>query len=143
MNRWQTENIHSMSPKTEAVEDFIAYKDNFMTKMVWTQECRSWYKNNSVSGKVTAIWPGSSLHYLEALAEPRYEDWNIKYKGNRFVFLGNGYSQTESDDTADWAYYVRNSDDSPLIGRSKWRKMITKSGTLPGGSRLPQDCIIS
>ncbi|KAF8226820.1 FAD/NAD(P)-binding domain-containing protein [Tricholoma matsutake] len=127
-NRWQTENIHSFSPKMEAVEDFIAHKDQFMKNTVWEQDCRSWYKNNS-SGKVDALWPGSSLHYMEAISEVRYDDWNIAYSGNRFAFLGNGFSQTESDDTADWAYYIRTHDDSPYLSRGKQMKIVNKSGT--------------
>ncbi|KAF9485455.1 FAD/NAD(P)-binding domain-containing protein [Pholiota conissans] len=130
MNRWQTENIHSFSPKAEAVEDFIAFRDEYMKKTVWSGGCRSWYKNNTVSGKVIALWPGSTMHHLEALAEPRYEDWNFKYVGNRFAFLGNGFSQAESDKTADHAYYIRNGDDGPLISRVKQIKVTSKSGTV-------------
>ena len=130
MDRWQTENIHSFSPKQEAVQDFIEHKDAFMQNTVWEHECRSWYKSNSISGKVTALWPGSTLHYLEMIAEPRYEDWSFKYSGNRFAYLGNGYSQTETDSTADWSYYIRNEDDSPYLSRGKQRKIVSKSGTV-------------
>ena len=130
MNRWQTENIKSFSPKHAAVDDFIEFKDKFMEPTVWNEDCRSWYKNNSVTGKVTALWPGSTLHYLEALAEPRYEDWDFTYTGNRFAYFGNGFSQAESDRTADWAYYIRNEDDGPYLSRSKQIKLLSKSGTV-------------
>ncbi|KAF8226831.1 FAD/NAD(P)-binding domain-containing protein [Tricholoma matsutake] len=130
-NRWQTENIHSFSPKMEAVEDFIAHKDQFMKNTVWEQDCRSWYKNRR-TGKVEALWPGSALHYMEAISEVRYDDWNIAYSGNRFAFLGNGFSQTESDDTADWAYYIRSYDDSPYLSRGKQMKVVNRSGTVNG-----------
>lgn len=130
IDRWQTENIHSFSPKMEAVEDFIAHKDQFMKGTVWDHECRSWYKKNSASGKVSALWPGSTLHYMEAIAQTRYDDWNFKYSGNRFAFLGNGYSQTEVDQTADWAYYIRNRDDSPYVSRGRDLKMKNLSGTV-------------
>ncbi|KAF4611042.1 hypothetical protein D9613_007088 [Agrocybe pediades] len=130
IDRWQTENIHSFVPKKEAVDDFIAHTDNFMKNTVWQDECRSWYKKNSVSDRVTALWPGSTMHYLEALDQPRYDDWEIKYNGNRFSFLGNGFSQVEVDDTADWAYYIRNEDDGPYMSRGKRRKIYSKSGTV-------------
>uniref|UniRef100_A0A8H7Y6L6 Uncharacterized protein n=1 Tax=Psilocybe cubensis TaxID=181762 RepID=A0A8H7Y6L6_PSICU len=129
MDRWQTESIHSFSPKAEAVDEFLAHKDAFMKGTVWQQECRSWYKSNSITGKVTALWPGSSLHYLEAMKEPRYEDWDIKYSGNRFSFLGNGYSQTEVDPTADRGWYLRNEDDGEYLSRGKRRKVFSKAGT--------------
>ncbi|KAH9479348.1 FAD-binding monooxygenase moxY [Psilocybe cubensis] len=130
IDRWQTENIHSFAPKLEAVEDFVDYKDEFMKSTVWHQECRSWYKADSATGKVTALWPGSSMHFQEAIAEPRYDDWDIKYTGNRFAFLGNGYSRTETDTTADWSYYIKNEDDSPYLSRGKRRKVYSKSGTV-------------
>lgn len=130
MNRWQTENIQSFSPKDTAVDEFIEFKDKFMEHTVWNEDCRSWYKTNSVSGKVTALWPGSTLHYLEALAEPRYEDWDFTYTGNRYAYLGNGFSQAESDRTADWAYYIRNEDNGPYLSRSKQIKILSKSGTV-------------
>lgn len=130
INRYQTENIHSISPKKEAITEFMEHKDKYMKRTIWESDCRSWYKNGSITGKVTALWPGSSLHYLEALLQPRYEDWNFTYIGNRFSFLGNGFSQTEIDHTADWAYYLRNEDDSPLLGRAKERRVYSRSGTI-------------
>jgi hypothetical protein len=47
-------------------------------------------------------------------------------------YLGNGYSQTELDQTADWAYYIREQDDGEWLSRSKRRKDLTKSGTVRG-----------
>lgn len=41
-DRWQTENIHSFTPKMEAVEDFLAHTDSFMKKTIWQEDCRSW-----------------------------------------------------------------------------------------------------
>lgn len=30
-------------------------------------------------GRITAIWPGSGLHFQEVVREPRWEDYNIRY----------------------------------------------------------------
>lgn len=128
IDRWQTENWQTFSPKMEAVDDFIAHKDQFMKGTVWEESCRSWYKNNSASGKVSALWPGSTLHYMEAMKDVRFEDWNIKYEGNRFAWLGNGYSQCELDTHADTGFYIRNEDDGPYLSRAKARKVLTKHG---------------
>ncbi|KAF9449468.1 FAD/NAD(P)-binding domain-containing protein [Macrolepiota fuliginosa MF-IS2] len=139
INRFQTENIHSLSPKLEAVQDFMEHKDAFMKRTVWELECRSWYKSNSISGKVTALWTGSTLHYLEMMAEPRYEDWNFTYiGGNRFSYMGNGYSLTESDNTADWSYYLRDVDDSPFLGRAKHWRAVSRSGTVERDASGPR-----
>lgn len=84
-DRWQTENIHSFVPKEDAVRDFNMHIDQFMQKTVWKESCRSWYKNNSVSGRISALWPGSTLHYLEALKEPRFDDWEVSLIFVRFL----------------------------------------------------------
>ncbi|KAF2404127.1 FAD/NAD(P)-binding domain-containing protein [Trichodelitschia bisporula] len=130
LDRYQTNNIKSFSPKPEAVADFIAHKDWFMQRTVWHDPCRSWYKAAGPEGKITALWPGSTLHYMEALEEVRLDDWVIQYDGNRFAWLGNGYSQTELDETCDWGYYVREYDDGEPLSRGVRRKVLTKSGTV-------------
>ncbi|KAF2841023.1 FAD/NAD(P)-binding domain-containing protein [Patellaria atrata CBS 101060] len=129
IDRYQTHNITTFAPRQDAIKDFIAHKDWFMRKTVWADPCRSWYKLRP-DGPVTALWPGSTLHYIEALMEVRLEDWEVKYAGNRFAWLGNGYSQTELDDTADWAYYIREQDDDEPLSRGRRRKLLTKSGTM-------------
>lgn len=136
IDRYQTENIRTFTPRTDAVEEFIEFKDQFMTKTIWSEPCRSWYKNHRPDGPVTALWPGSTLHYIEAMRDMRMEDWDVAYKGNRYAWLGNGYSQTELDDTADWAYYIREEDDGEPLSRAKRRKLLTNSGHVnsEGGS---------
>ena len=130
IDRYQTENIRTFTPRTDAVEEFIAFKDQFMPRTVWSESCRSWYKNHRSDGPVTALWPGSTLHYIEAMRDTRMEDWDVTYRGNRYTWLGNGYSQTEVDNTADWAYYVREEDDDKPLSRATRRKLLTKSGTV-------------
>jgi hypothetical protein len=129
IDKFQTHNIKTFAPKKAAIDDFVAHKDHFMQNTVWHDPCRSWYKLRP-DGPITALWPGSTLHYMEALWEVRFEDWDIEYSGNRFAWLGNGYSQTELDPTADWAYYIRDADDDEPLSRANKRKLISKSGTV-------------
>lgn len=142
IDRYQTHNIHGFAPKTEAVEEFVQHKNEFMKQTVWAEPCRSWYKGNQADAPVTALWPGSTLHYMEAMAEVRWDDFDVKYTGNRFAWLGNGYSKTELDETADWAYYIRKEDDGEYLSRGKRRELLTKSGTITrgalAGSQRPQ-----
>ncbi len=127
-NRWQTENIASFSPKKEAVEDFCAHVDEFTKLTVWDQDCSSWYKSHDASGRNIALWPGSTLHFLEAMSEIRADDWDIVYKGNRFAWLGNGSSQVESLPDSDLSYYIREGDDSPLLGCKKQAEALVRVG---------------
>jgi cyclohexanone monooxygenase len=56
------------------------------------------------------------LHYLEALKDPRWEDWEFtrsEQSINRFTYLGNGHSSVEALG-GDLSYYIRNKDDSPI-----------------------------
>jgi cyclohexanone monooxygenase len=91
--------------------------------LVWTEECRSWYKAGNSFGKVLALWPGSTVHYLETLKSPRWEDWNYTYPANRnkYTYLGNGHSTVEAHN-GDLSYYIRNKDDSyvdPVLKKSQ------------------------
>ncbi|KAI0976925.1 hypothetical protein F4678DRAFT_129251 [Xylaria arbuscula] len=131
IDQYQTTNIKMFVPKEEAVRDFIQYKDYFMNRTVWTDPCHSWYKNRG-DGKVTALWPGSTLHYVECMKKIRLDDFEVTYAGNRFAWLGNGYSQTELDETADWSYYICEEDNSSPLSTAGQRKLLTKSGTVQG-----------
>ncbi|VUC29175.1 unnamed protein product, partial [Clonostachys rosea] len=96
VERLMTEGIKSITVKEEAVNDFQEHKDDIVKDLVWTSGCRSWYKNGSIDGKVWGPWPGSGPHFLESLAQPRWEDFDFKYlTGNRFQYLGNGQTLRE------------------------------------------------
>ena len=127
-DRWQTENILSFSPKAEAVEDFLAHAAKVLQTTVWVDNCTSWYKNHTKEPLKLLAWPGSGLHFIEAMSEVRADDYNVVYQGNRFAWLGNGYSQTELDPDADLAYYIRKSDDRPYLSKVKRRKVLTRLG---------------
>ncbi|KAL4949639.1 monooxygenase [Aspergillus filifer] len=131
VDRYQTEPIHSFAPKQEACEDFTSHVASFMESAVWTDGCRNSHNGHTVGGRVPTTWPGSTLHYLEAMREVRGDDWEIVYKGNRFSWLGNGISQTEWDSTADLAYYIRERDDGPWGSRRRRTLEIAKTGSMP------------
>lgn len=112
------------------MNDFAEHTQAFMKTTVWVENCRSGYKGHTVS-QVPRVWPGSVLHYVEAIREVRADDWDIRYNGNRYAWLGNGYSQTELDLTSDLGYYLRDHDDSPYASRRRRREVATKSGFQP------------
>ncbi|KAJ9612026.1 hypothetical protein H2200_003621 [Cladophialophora chaetospira] len=89
----QSEYIASIAPKQDVTDAFNEHCQEWVKHTVWVEECRSWYKNNE-TGRVNAVWPGSSLHYVEAIRVPRYEDFDIEYLGpakkNMWAFLGMG-----------------------------------------------------
>jgi hypothetical protein len=49
----------------------------------WSDRCSSWFKNGTTDGPITALHPGSRIHFFEMLQIPRYEDYDFTYTGNR------------------------------------------------------------
>ncbi|KAI6088043.1 FAD/NAD(P)-binding domain-containing protein [Hypoxylon rubiginosum] len=132
IDRYQTEpSMHSFRPKRAACEDFKAHVASAMERLVWTDRCRNSHNNHAVGGRVPTTWPGSTLHYLEAVREPRVEDWEFGYRGNRFAWLGDGVSQTEWDPTSDLGYYIRDADDGKSDSRRARTLAIARTGTQP------------
>lgn len=102
-----TEEIKSVAPKQQVVDEFVRYGDLVHKTLVWTGSCSSWYKNNCVDGRVTATFPGSALLYKEMIASVRGEDFEIEYWDNRFrSVMGNGFTEYELDDKNDLAWYI-------------------------------------
>lgn len=92
----QVEMIKSIRVKQQAVDDFVAHVDAFMPRTAWAGNCRSWFKRGQVHGPVTAIHPGSRVHWFHTVERVKFEDYEYEYdSGNRFQYLGNGFSVRE------------------------------------------------
>lgn len=108
----QKENIKAIEPKEGAIRDFYNHTHELMKRLVWSSACRSWFKNGKTHGPVTAIYPGSRLHFFEVMKNVRWEDYDIDYcTDNRFQFMGNGYSEIEIDPNGDPVWYF----DDPFV----------------------------
>ncbi|KAI9925904.1 hypothetical protein ASPWEDRAFT_113544 [Aspergillus wentii DTO 134E9] len=114
LGKMQKENLQSFEVRRTATDSFNQWKDAFMQNTVWTSGCRSWYQNGSKGNQIVALWPGSTLHYLEAIQHPRYEDyiWTSPPGVNPWAFLGNGQSTAETRPGGDTSWYLRSKDDS-------------------------------
>ncbi|KAI1625804.1 hypothetical protein EDD37DRAFT_588822 [Exophiala viscosa] len=111
MKKMQHEGIKCMSVKQEAVDDIYAHFDEFHKTTVWQEECRSWFKDGKIKNRIY-LWPGSTIHFLKTIKDPRIEDYDITYRHkNRFAFLGDGsVKATNTKDIYGLAPYVRGSD---------------------------------
>lgn len=110
----------SMAPKPERVADFTEYVGEYFKNTVYMDECNSWYRSEGGKGdRISGLWPGSTMHALEALRAPRWEDF--KYESlyeNQLSWLGNGWSVTQEEGGGDMAWYLEPSEvDVPKEGR--------------------------
>ncbi|ETI19940.1 hypothetical protein G647_08955 [Cladophialophora carrionii CBS 160.54] len=107
MRKIASEDINAVVPKQSVVDDFIVYSDQIHQILTWTGACRSWYKNNTIDGRVTATFAGSALLFKRLIQDLRPEDFDIEPRTkNRFRFLGNGFLQYELQKANDLAWYV-------------------------------------
>ncbi|KAH8660936.1 hypothetical protein BGZ60DRAFT_471767 [Tricladium varicosporioides] len=92
----QTESILSISPTPSALSDFSEHINAFMPRTAWSGSCRSWFKDGKEEGPVTALHPGSRIHWFHMLERFRGEDFEyVREAKNRFKYLGNGFSTME------------------------------------------------
>ncbi len=61
------------------------------------------------TGRVNAVYPGSSLHYIHAIRSPRWEDMELSYHNsrNQWAFLGMGLTTESLVDHLDKSPYLR------------------------------------
>lgn len=106
LRRMAIGNVKTIRPKRKQVENFTNYCDEYFKHTVYSANCVSWYKTPMAgspdSGKklmrVTALWPGSSVHAVRALESPRWEDYDFEYnEDNSFGWFGNGRTAGEND----------------------------------------------
>ncbi|EAU31007.1 predicted protein [Aspergillus terreus NIH2624] len=131
VNKLQTEyNIVSVCPSRKATDDFVEHAQTWMKGAVWSGNCPSWYKiqKGRYAGRCDAVWPGITLHFVRALAAPRWEDYDIQYDsredgspGNRFAYLGRGFVPESVDPSAD---------DSPHLNVRHIDERWTKAASL-------------
>lgn len=105
VRKLQKENYSTFEARAERVADFSTYIDAYFKRTVYTDACSSWYRAHNNSDRIIALWPGSSLHCLEALRSPRWEDYiweSTETAGNLLSWLGNGNTLVLSTGDTSW-----------------------------------------
>ncbi|KAB8299226.1 hypothetical protein EYC80_001318 [Monilinia laxa] len=111
------QSIKTFVPSKAATDDFIAYSDAFFPRTVWTGNCKSWGNSGRPGGRIHGHWPGSASHVNFIRKDPRWEDWEWTYKsktGNRFAYLGNGWTVKETIENSDRTPYLKRPDQVDL-----------------------------
>ena len=118
----QFEHIKAMYPTRRAVNDFMTYLETYFTnkRTVYGEKCRTVYRNGKTDGPSTALWPGSVLHLIRTLQEPRWEHYVYEYLNAEcmFGYLGDGWTESEKNG-GDVAYYLNEVDIPPIPSEKK------------------------
>ncbi|KAM0185246.1 hypothetical protein ACHAPI_012236 [Fusarium lateritium] len=98
--------VRTIEPKRKQVDNFTNFCKQYFDKTVYTQQCESWCKappkRLGDKTRITALWPGSSVHAIRALSEVRWDDYDIEYEGSDdFGWFGNGSTFGDADPTLD------------------------------------------
>ncbi|KAF2641018.1 FAD/NAD(P)-binding domain-containing protein [Massarina eburnea CBS 473.64] len=123
IKKMQRDHIKSWVPRQDITDQFNAHAQEWVKHTVWKDNCRAWYRDND-TGRVNAVWPGSSLHYSELIATPRYEDFEIEYlHKNPWAHMGMGFSLSNIQEGADLSPYLQLENIDP-----KWLAAIGYKG---------------
>ena len=113
----QFEHIKAMAPTRRAVSDFMTFVTTYFTnnRTVYGERCRTVYRNGKTEGPSTALWPGSVLHFIRTLQEPRWQDYEYEYLNTEcmFGYLGDGWTDAEKNG-GDVAYYLDEVEFPPI-----------------------------
>lgn len=100
IDKMQRERIASMTPKRSAIKAYQKHCDLYFNETVYSEPCSTWMKSSKkYPDRITAIYPGSYLHFRNVLSHPRWEDYDYEMMDGEdlFYFMGNGMT---SDDLA-------------------------------------------
>ncbi|RAK96856.1 flavin-containing monooxygenase [Aspergillus ibericus CBS 121593] len=115
VQKMQRDNIRCMSVRKDAVQRFTRHCDQYFSRTVYSEKCRSWYKGGEEGGRVIGVWPGSSLHSLQVLSHPRWEDFTYEYvNDNANGWMGDGWTENEKNHAINVSYLDDDQVDFPL-----------------------------
>ena len=119
LRKVKQQSLRTFVPLKEAADDYMAYSDAFFSRTVWTAGCKSWANSGRPDGRIHGHWPGSASHANILRRNPRWEDWEWTYRsktGNRFAYLGNGWTAKEmtTSEDAELVQYLQRPDSIDL-----------------------------
>ena len=86
----QGDHTDSFVSKQDVTDASCHHAQTWLVGTAWLERtCRSW-ENDIKTARVNTVWPGSSLHYAEMSAHPRYGNYKIPYLSphNMFALMG-------------------------------------------------------
>jgi hypothetical protein len=116
IKKMQIENIKSIKIKDKAADDYNEHRELYVKRTAWVGNCSSWFRRGPDGALIPSkdkrmvcllsfilvapmLFPGNRVLFIELLTNLRWEDWDYEYgyAGNRFGYLGNGFTRREKD----------------------------------------------
>ncbi|KAM5447377.1 hypothetical protein McanCB49686_007674 [Microsporum canis] len=136
IKKMRKEHIRRLSPKESAAAAFREHAKVYLRRTAWADPCSSWFKQGRKDGNIV-MWPGSRLAFFDVMREPKFEDYEIEYwGGNRWGYLGSGFTTEEFDEESDISYYL-NCRLYPEAGKEKEVEEAHLSGKMDVNGLLP------
>ncbi|KAJ7243363.1 FAD/NAD-P-binding domain-containing protein [Mycena haematopus] len=115
IKKMQTENIKAIRIKHKAADDFNEHRELYVKRTAWVGNCSSWFRRGPDVAPM--LFPGNRVLFIELLNNIRWEDWEYEYgyAGNRFGYLGSGFTEREKDgrDTTFYYGFLDGKDEQP------------------------------
>lgn len=107
IRKLQKEDLRSMRISPRAMASWVRHVEIYFRRTVFLDDCRTWYRRND---RIVGLWPGSTVHAIETLRSPRWEDFEYDYGENAtddrlLRWLGNGWSELQLNN-GDISYYI-------------------------------------
>ena len=108
IRKLQKEDIAAMHVSPRSVRDWVGFVDAYFSKTVFIDDCKTWYRKDN---RIFGLWPGTTLHAIEVLKSPRWEDFIYVHADehnpnlNRLAWMGNGFTEAHLNG-GDIAYYI-------------------------------------
>ncbi|KAI1060194.1 hypothetical protein LB506_011281 [Fusarium annulatum] len=121
LRKMQKEDYASFEVDARRVADFSQIVDEYFKRTVFSDDCSTWYRSKKPgSSRIVALWPGASVHALEALRSPRWEDfhWTSTHQGGNLLrWFGNGNTIALSEGGDPSWFLDADVVDEPLEGK--------------------------
>jgi hypothetical protein len=110
IRKLQKENILAMHISSQRLHDWVMFNKEYFKRTVFMDNCKTWYRRDN---RIIGLWPGSTLHAIETLRSPRWEDFEYTYtkikqddeKVNQMAWMGNGWSELQQRN-GNLAWYI-------------------------------------
>jgi hypothetical protein len=145
IEKMERERISSMTPKTSAIKAYHRHCNAYFGQTVYSEPCSTWMRaSKNYPDRITAIYPGSYLHFRDVLSHPRWEDYDYEMvDDDLFDFMGNGMMADDIAMKGDFAPYMNLREEFPELrefftqdeASNLTNEISPLNGSKPNGSR--------